>query len=196
MAYLALEENDTTETPWNEDQFKNIEKGMTSGNSKEAYNTLKALSKTQQQKSAVIEDSSGNMLMESTAVLNPWTEYCGGLYNYELHSDTSLLQSNRISIQEAESLPVLREEVEEAVHRPKAGKSLGVANILVELLKNGSKAAATVLTAICQKILEMKEWPKDWTQSLIIPLPKKGNLRQCQNYHTISLISIPGEIML
>ena len=79
--------------------------------------------------------------------------------------------------QEAESLPVLMKEVEEVVRGLKAGKSLGVANILVELLKNGSKAAATVLTAICQKILEMKEWPKDWTQSLIIPLPKKGNLK-------------------
>ena len=62
-----------------------------SGNSKEAYNTLK----TKQQKSAIIEDSSGNIQMESTALLNPWTEYCSGLYNYKLHSDTSLLQCNQ-----------------------------------------------------------------------------------------------------
>ena len=50
-------------------------KGMMSGNSKEAYNTLKALTETQQRKSAVIEDSGGNILTESTAVLNRWTEY-------------------------------------------------------------------------------------------------------------------------
>ena len=43
---------------------------MVSGNSKEAYNTLKAITKTQQHKSAVIEDSSGNILTESTVVLN------------------------------------------------------------------------------------------------------------------------------
>ena len=42
----------------------------------------------------VIEDSSGNILTEGTAVLNRWTEYCSGLYNYKLHPDTSLLQSN------------------------------------------------------------------------------------------------------
>ena len=60
---------------------------MISGNSKEAYNTLKALTKTQQHKSAVIEDSSGNILTKNTAVLNRWTEYCSGLYNYELHPD-------------------------------------------------------------------------------------------------------------
>ena len=77
-------------------------------------NTLKALIKSQQHKSAVIEDSSGNILTESTAVLNQWTEYCSDLYKYELHPDTSLLQSNQTPTQEAESLPVLREEVEEA----------------------------------------------------------------------------------
>ena len=60
------------------EQCKNIEKGMMSGNSKEAHNTLKALTKTQQHKSAVIEDSSGNILTESTAVLNRRTEYCTG----------------------------------------------------------------------------------------------------------------------
>ena len=55
---------------WIEEQCGNTEKGMMSGNSKEAYNTLNAFIKIQQRKSAVIEDSSGNILMESTAVLN------------------------------------------------------------------------------------------------------------------------------
>ena len=86
---------------------------MTSGNGKEAYNT-----KTQQHKSAAIEDKSGNILTESTAILNWWTEYCSGLYNNELHPDISLLRSNQTTTQEAESLPVLREEVEEAVRIP------------------------------------------------------------------------------
>ena len=86
-------------------------------------NTLKALTKSQQHKSAVIEDSSRNILTESTALLNQWTEYCSDLYNYELHPDTSLLQRNQLPTQEAESLPVLRKEVEEAVRNPRAGKS-------------------------------------------------------------------------
>ena len=59
---------------------KHCKKGMMSGNSKKAYNTLKALSKTQQHKSAVIEDSSRNILTESTAILNQCTEYCSDLY--------------------------------------------------------------------------------------------------------------------
>ena len=53
-----------------EEHCKNIQKGMVSRNSKEAYNTLKVLTKAQQHKSAAIEDSSGKVLMESKAVLN------------------------------------------------------------------------------------------------------------------------------
>ena len=99
------------EEEWTEEQYKNRKNGMMSGNSKDACNFLKAVTKTQQLKLAVIEDSSGNDLMESTAVLNRWNEYCSGLYNYDLRQDTSLLQSNQTPTREAESLPVLMEEL-------------------------------------------------------------------------------------
>ena len=69
-------------------------------------------------------------------------------------------------------------------------------NIPSELLKNGGEATTTVLTAICQKIGDTKEWLKQWTQSLVIPLPQKGNLKQRKKDRTISLISHPSEIML
>ena len=49
---------------------------------------------------------------------------------------------------------------------------------------------------ICNKIWQTREWPILWTQSLVITLPKKGNLQQCQNYQTISLISHPSKVML
>ena len=99
--------------------------------------------------------------MESTAVLNRWTEYRSGLYINELHPDTGLFQSKQTPTQKAESLPVFREEVVEAMHSLKAAKSPGVDNIPYELLKNGGEARTTVLTAICQKIFETKEWPKE-----------------------------------
>ena len=66
---------------WIKGQCKNIEVGLMSGSSKEAYNTFKALTKTQQRKSTDIDDSSGSILTESTAVLNRWTEHCSGLYS-------------------------------------------------------------------------------------------------------------------
>ena len=71
------------------------------------------------------------------------------------------------------------EEVVEALHSPKAEKFSEVDNIPSERPTNGGRATTAVLTATCQMIWETKEWPKEWTQSLVIPLPKKGSPKQC-----------------
>ena len=78
----------------------------------------------------------------------------------------------------------------------KKGKSAGVDNILAELVHAGGEDAITALATIYNKIWQTGEWPTPWTQSLVITLPKKGNLRQCQNYRTISFISYPSKVML
>ncbi|KAI8509548.1 hypothetical protein Bbelb_133960 [Branchiostoma belcheri] len=146
----------------------------------------------------VIEDSSGKLLTESSAVLDRWSEYCKELYNYELHPDTTKLDSAHETEEGEveEDLPVLRDEVADAVRNMKSGKSPGVDNVPAELLKHGGEPVVNIYTVLCQKIWKEKKWPKEWTQSLVIPLPKKGNLRQCQNYRTISLISHPSKILL
>ena len=53
-----------------------------------------------------------------------------------------------------------------------------------------------ILTTICNKIWKTGEWPTTWIQSLVITLPKKGNLQLCQNHRTVSLISHPSKVML
>ena len=78
----------------------------------------------------------------------------------------------------------------------KKGKSVGVNNIPAELVQAGGKDVITALTTICNRIWQTGEWPTPWTQSLVITLPKKGNLQQCQNYRKISLISHPSKVML
>ena len=92
--------------------------------------------------------------------------------------------------------PILREGVEIAVASLKKGKSVGVDNIPAELLQAGGETMIDVLTEICNRIWRTGEWPTPWTQSLIITLPKKGNLQLCQNYRTISLISHSSKVML
>ena len=94
------------------------------------------------------------------------------------------------------SFPILWEEAEAAVKSLKKGKSAGVNNIPSELVQAGGEAMIDMLLIICNKIWQTEEWPAPWTQSLIITLPKKGNLQLCQNYFTISLISHPSNVML
>ena len=69
-------------------------------------------------------------------------------------------------------------------------------NIPSELVQAGVEAMIDMLLIICNKIWQTGEWPTPWTQSLIITVPKKGNLQLCQNYRTISLISHPSKVML
>ena len=99
-------------------------------------------------------------------------------------------------IPDEEHHPILREEVEASVKALKMGKSAGVDNIPEELVQAGGEAMIDILTTFCNKIWKTGEWPTTWTQSLVITLPKKGNLQLCQNYRTISLISHPSKVML
>ena len=99
-------------------------------------------------------------------------------------------------IPDAENHPILREEVEAAVKALKMGMSAGVDNIPTELVQAGGEAMFDILTTICNNIWKTGEWPTTWTQSLVITLPKKGNLQLCQNYRIISLISHPSKVML
>ena len=92
--------------------------------------------------------------------------------------------------------PILRKQEEAAVQSRKKGKSAGVDNIPAELVQAGGEDVITTLTTICNKIWQTGEWPTPLTQSLVITLPKKGNLQQCQNYQTISPISHPSKVML
>ena len=86
--------------------------------------------------------------------------------------------------------------MEAAVKALKMGKLAGMDNIPAELVLAGGEAVIDILAAISNKIWKTGEWPTTWTQSLVITLPKRGNLQLCQNYRTISLISHPSKVML
>ena len=122
------------------------------------------------------------------------TEYCTELCNHKASGDPSVL--NCLKTDTADDHPILRREVEAAVQSLKKGKSAGVDNIPAELVQAGGEDVITALKTICGSIWQTGEWPTPWTQSLVITLPKKGNLQQCQNYRTISLISHPSKVML
>ena len=56
--------------------------------------------------------------------------------------------------------------------------------------------AVKVLHSICQQIWKTQQWPQYWKRSVFIPFPKKGNAKECSNYHTIARISHASKVML
>ena len=75
----------------------------------------------------------------------------------------------------------------------KASGGDGIPIGLLQILKDD---AVKVLHSICQQIWKTQQWPWDWKRSVFIPIPKKGNAKECSNYHTIVLISHASKVML
>ena len=73
-------------------------------------------------------------------------------------------------------------------------KASGGDGIPVELLQILRDDAVKVLHSICQQMRKMQQWPWDWKRSVFIPIPKKGNAKECSNYRTIALISHASKI--
>ena len=75
----------------------------------------------------------------------------------------------------------------------KASGGDGIPAKLFQILKDD---ALEVLHSICQQIWKTQQWPQDWKKSVFIPIPNKGNAKECSNYHTIALISHTSKVML
>ena len=75
-------------------------------------------------------------------------------------------------------------------------KATGPDEVPAELFKAGGETVLDRMHRICVAIWETGEWPEEWTFSTFIPLPKKGDLKQCANYRTIALVSHVRMILL
>ena len=91
---------------------------------------------------------------------------------------------------------ILECEVKWALESITANKASGGDGIPVELLQILKDNAAKVIYSICQQIWKTQQWPQDWKRSVFIPIPKKGNAKECSNYRTIVLISHASKVML
>ena len=80
----------------------------------------------------------------------------------------------------------------ESITVNKAGGGDGIPVELFQILKDAVK----VLHSIFQQIWKFQQWPQDWKRSIFIPIPKKGNAKECSNYPTIALISHASKLIL
>ena len=75
-------------------------------------------------------------------------------------------------------------------------KASGGDGIPVEQFQILKDDAVKVLHSLCQQVWKTQQWPRDWKRSVFAPIPKKGNAKECSNYHTIALISYASKVML
>ena len=91
---------------------------------------------------------------------------------------------------------ILECEVKWALGRLTMNKTSRGDGIPVELFQILKDNAVKVLHSICQQIWKTQQWPQDWKRAFFIPIPKKGNSKECSNYRTIAFISHASKVML
>ena len=91
---------------------------------------------------------------------------------------------------------ILECEVKEALESITMNKASGGDGIPVELFQILKDDVVKMLHSICQHIWKTQQWPQHWKRSVSIPTPKKGNAKECSNYHTIALTSHASKVML
>ena len=137
-----------------------------------------------------IKDRNGLDLTEAEDIKKRQQEYTE-LYNKALHDPDN--HDGVITHLEPDILECKVKWALESITMNKASGGDGIPVELFQILKDG---AVKVLHSICQPIWRTQQWPQDWKRSLFIPIPKKGNVKECSNYYTIALISHASKAML
>ena len=91
---------------------------------------------------------------------------------------------------------ILECEIKWALGNINMNKASGGDGIPVELFQILKDDAVKMLHSVCQQLWKTQQWPQDWKRSVFIPIPKKGNAKECSTYSTIALISHASKVIL
>ena len=138
-----------------------------------------------------IKDRNGMDLTEAEDIKKRWQEYTKELYQKYLHDPDN--HDGVITHLESD---ILESEVKWALGSITTNKASGGDGIPVELFQILKDVAVKLLHSICQQFWKTQQWPQDWKRSVFIPVPKKGNAKECLNYCTIALILHASKVML
>ena len=130
-------------------------------------------------------------LTEAEDIKKMWQAYIEELYRKDLHDLDN--HDDVITHLEPDILECRVKWALGSITMNKASEGDGIPNDLFQILKAD---AVKVLHSICPQIWKTQQWPQDWKRSVFIPIPKKGNVKECSNYCTIALISHTSKIML
>ena len=130
-------------------------------------------------------------LMEADDIKNRWQEYLEVLWKKDLNDP-----DNHDGVITQLEPNILECEVRWASGSITMNKASGGDGIPVELFQILKDDAVKVLHSMCQQIWKTQQWPQNWKKSVFIPVPKKGDAKECSNYHTVALISHASKVML
>ena len=160
------------------------------GKSRDLFKKIRDTKGTFHAKMGTIKDRNGMDLTEAEDIKKRWQEYTE-LYKKDFHNP-----DNHDGMLTQLEPDILELEVKWALGSITLNKTSGGDGILVELFQILKDDSVKMLHSICQQICKTQQWPQDWKRSVFIPIPKKGNAKECSNYHTIALILHTSKVLL
>ena len=171
-------------------QCKEIEENNRMGKTRDHFKKTRDTKGTFHAKMGSIKDRNGMDLTEADDIKKRWQGYTK-LYKKDLHAP-----DNHDGVITNLEPDILECEVKWALESITTNKASGGDRIIVELFQILKDDAVKVLHSICQQIWKTQQRQEDWKRTVFIPIPKKGNAKECSNYCTIALISHARKVML
>ena len=164
-------------------QCKEIEENNRMGKTRDLFKKIRDTKGTFHAKMGTIKNTNGMDLTEAEDIRKRWQEYTEELYKKHLHDP-----DNHDGVITHLEPDILECKLEWALGSITMNKASGCDGIPIELFQILKYDAVKVLHSICQQIWKTQQWPQDWKRSFFIPIPKKGNAKECSNYCTVALI--------
>ena len=173
------------------DQYKEIEENNRMGKTRDLFKKIRDTKGSFHEKMGTIKERNGMDLTEAVDIKKRWQESTEELYKKDLHDPDN--HNDVITHLEPD---MLEYKVKWDLGNITTNKASGGDGIPVELFQIQKDDAVKVLHSICQQIWKTQQWPQDLKRSVFIPIPKKGNAKECSNYCTIAIISHASKVML
>ncbi|CAH8430348.1 unnamed protein product [Schistosoma haematobium] len=179
---------------WWASKAKEMEKAATIGNTRQLYRLIKETGINKSSVSEIISEKDDTLICSKSRRLERWAEH----FREQFSWPSATLQLPPIPRQcewNIEVGPPTLAEVQKAIVNLKRGRAAGPDGLAPEVFKDGGPILAIKLTNILAKIWELEFIPSDWSQSLIVPIYKKGSKSSCDNHRGISLTNIVSKIL-
>ena len=166
------------------------------GKTRDLFKKIRDIKGTFHAKMGSIKDRNCIDLTEAEDIKKRWKEYTEELYKKDFHDPDN--HDGVITHLEPDILECEVKWALESITMNKASEGDGIPVELFQILKDDAvKVLHSICQhSICQQIRKTQQWPQDWKRSVFIPIPKKGNAKECSHYCTIVLISHASKVML
>ena len=176
-----------------QDLSTEAEEAARMGNTATVYKITKKLCGKNFHNSKPVKAKSGDILSSDKEQGDRWTEHFKETLNQPPPTEELEIEDND-NVMNIETEKPTRVEILRSIKALKKNKAPGIDSLQAELLQADSELTTDILSDLMNVIWEEETLPRDWQQGLIVKLPKKGDLSNCDNWRGITLLSVPSKV--